>query len=48
MIPVAGKEDSNQIIEPVHSFYFVVAYFDFRAWNVFHPAFLMQISLPKG
>lgn len=48
MSPVAGKEDSNQIIEPIHSFYFVVAYFDFRAWNIFTPAFLIQFSLSKG
>ena len=37
MIPVTGKQDSGKIIEPFQSFNFVVAYFDFRAWNVFHP-----------
>jgi hypothetical protein len=37
VIPVAGKQDPCKFIETFHSLYFVVAYFDFRGWNVFHP-----------
>ena len=37
MIPVAGKQDPCKFIEPFQPFNLVVAYFDFRAWNVFHP-----------
>ena len=37
MIPVPGKQDPCEFIKPFQSFNLVVAYFDFCAWNVFHP-----------
>jgi hypothetical protein len=45
MIPVAGKQDPGQIIEPFQSFNLVVAYFDFCARNVFHP-YLFDANQP--